>query len=299
MTGKKIVVAGGTGELGRRICHYLLRNGADVHVLTRSGSDQKRSGLLKDVTVHEVSYDDHDSLTAICHGSQCIVSALSGLREVIIDTQSKLVEAGLRANVQRFIPSDFCIDYRPLAHGQNRNLDLRREFSTFVESTPIKATSILNGMFTDLLNGQAPVILIKQKRIFFWGNRDQKMDFTSIDNTAEFTAHAALDDTSPRWLSIAGQEASMRDLQTAATHVYKHAFKFLRPGGLRTFQMVINLTKTFAPSKDEIFPAWQGMQYLHDMLTGLPKHDRLDNNRYPAIKWQPIESVLTKSESKS
>ena len=55
---------------------------------------------------------------------------------------------------------------------------------------------------------------------------------------------------------------------------------------------MINVTKTFAPGKDEVFPAWQGMQYLHDMLTGDPKHRHLDNDRYATIGWDSIRDVL-------
>ena len=230
------------------------------------------------------------------NGASCIVSALSGLREVIIDAQTLLLNAALETHVPRFIPSDYCIDYRPLKHGTNRNLDLRREFSTILDGSGIKATSILNGMFTDLLNGDAPVILRKQRRIFFWGDPDQKMDFTTLDNTAQFTAEAALDDSSPRWLSVAGEEASMRDIAKIAASVYGKEFKFLRPGGLKAFQLMINLTKTFAPAKKEVFPAWQGMQYLHDMLTGLPKHRQLDNDRYPEIEWSSVKSVIAKTK---
>ena len=221
-----------------------------------------------------------------------MVSALSGVRNVIVDAQSRLLSAAIEAGVTRFIPSDYCIDYRPLEHGGNRNLDLRREFSTIADSSGIKVTSILNGMFTDLLRDQAPVILKKQKRIFFWGDADQKMDFTSIRNTAEVTALTALDDTSPRWVRIAGEEASMNDLRRIASRVFGEEFKMLRPGGLNAFDIVINVTRTFAPGRKEAFPAWQGMQYLHDMLSGKPKHRDVENNRYQPVKWDSIASVI-------
>ena len=223
------------------------------------------------------------------------MSTLSGVREVIIDTQSKIVAAAIQAGVPRIIPSDYSIDYTRLPHGNNRNLDLRREFATLVDGSNIKATSILNGMFTDLLNDQAPVILEKYNRIFFWGNPDQKMDFTTIKNTAQYTAEAALDNTTPRWLRIAGEEASMRDIKDIATKTWHKEFNFLRPGGLKVFQGLIAITKAMAPEKKQAFPAWQGMQYLHDMLTGIPKHAELDNDRYPGISWDSISSVLKKS----
>jgi uncharacterized protein YbjT (DUF2867 family) len=288
----KIVVVGGAGNLGSRICSFLSSRKAVVHVLVRKTTNTTLVDGLANVSVHRVDFSNAKALVEILRGSSCVVSALSGLRDVMIDAQTEILNAMLSAGVRRFIPSDYCIDYRQLRHGTNRNLDLRREFSTVLDSSGIKGTSILNGMFTDLLRGDAPVILPKQKRILAWGNVDQKMDFTSIDNTAEFTAEAALDDSSPRWLAIAGEEASMRNIADVAESVYGERFRILRPGGLAAFQFMIKVTKAFAPGKDEIYPAWQGMQYMHDMLSGLPKHKHLDNNRYRAIRWDAIADVL-------
>ncbi|MNY70086.1 hypothetical protein D3C86_2081460 [compost metagenome] len=55
---------------------------------------------------------------------------------------------------------------------------------------------------------------------------------------------------------------------------------------------MIRIMRTIAPARDEVFPPWQGMQYLHDMLSGLPKLEPLDNARYPEIKWTRVREVL-------
>lgn len=291
---KLIVVAGATGDLGQRIVSHLLDQKVRVRVLTR---DRRKHRMLegmekKGVEIAVVDYQNPLSLTDGCMGASCVVSALSGVRDVIVDAQTQLLNAAVETRVPRFIPSDYCIDYRPLKSGDNRNLDLRKEFSLILDKSPIKATSVLNGMFTDLLTGQAPVILFGQKRIFFWGNADQPMDFTTIDNTAAFTAHAALDDHAPRHLTIAGDVATMRDLQKIAGEVTGEKFRMLRPGGLGAFKVMIKITKTFAPGKKETFPAWQGMQYLHDMLSGVTKFRKLDNERYSQVRWTSIKQFL-------
>ncbi len=43
--------------------------------------------------------------------------------------------------------------------------------------------------------------------------------------------------------------------------------------------------------EDEIFPRWQQSQYMHSMFTA--HHDKLDNDRYPSLKWKALETVLT------
>ncbi|MEJ7663970.1 MAG: NmrA family NAD(P)-binding protein [Hymenobacter sp.] len=76
----------------------------------------------------EVELADKAALTQALAGVACVVSALSGLRDVIVDTQTHLLAAAGTAGVPRFIPSDFAIDFTKLPAGNNRNLDLRREF---------------------------------------------------------------------------------------------------------------------------------------------------------------------------
>lgn len=90
-----------------------------------------------------------------CRGADCVVSAVAGLRGVIVDAQTLLLEAAVNAGVPRFIPSDYCIDYTMLTPGNNRNLDARREFQKRLDEAQISATSVLSGMFADLLTGQA------------------------------------------------------------------------------------------------------------------------------------------------
>ena len=291
-----VIIAGATGDLGKRISFYLLSRGATVKALVRKESSADAISYLKKqgAQIIPVDFNKVEDLTAACKEGSCVVSALSGVEDVMVHTQKRLLEAAIAAGVPRFIPSDFAIDFTKLPYGSNRNLDLRREFGEHIDKAPIKTTSILNGMFTNLLTGQAPVILFGIKRIMYYGNADQKMDFTTIENTAEYTAYAALDPTTPRYLYIAGDVQSPNGLKEIASEVTGEKFKFLRPGGLGLFSTLIKVTKALSPKNDETFPAWQGMQYLHNMLSGLPKMNQLDNNRYPGIHWTTVKEILEK-----
>jgi nucleoside-diphosphate-sugar epimerase len=288
------VLAGATGDLGLRIAHHLLKCGAVVRALVRPESARPAVAALRGqgAEVVEVDFNSVAALTKACAGAACVVSALSGLREVIVDMQKRLLDAAVAAGVPRFIPSDYSIDYTKLPDGSNRNLDLRREFNQRLDQAPIQATSVLNGMFTDLLTGQAPVVLFKIKRVLYYGDADQPLDFTTTDNTAEFTAAAALDPTTPRYLRVAGEVATVRGLQRAASAATGQPFKLLRVGGVWVLGALIKVTKALMPASDDVFPPWQGMQYLHNMFTGRPKLQPLDNARYPDIRWTPVREVL-------
>ncbi|OKL42105.1 NmrA family NAD(P)-binding protein [Pontibacter flavimaris] len=291
-----IVLAGATGDLGGRIARSLLAKGAIARVLVRPDSDASKVAALRKAgaTICEVDFHNASDLAKACEGASCVVSALSGLHYVMVGIQTLLLNAAVAAGVPRFIPSDFAIDFTKLPCGNNRNLDFRKEFKERLDKAPIQATSILCGMFADLLTGQAPIVLFPLKRVMYYGNANQLMDFTTIQNTAEYTAAAALDHTTPRYLRIAGDVLNAHGLKDAASKATNQEFKLFRVGGLGLLNSIIKITKAVTPDSKEVFPAWQGMQYMRDMFSGLPKLEPLDNNRYPEIKWTTVAEVLTK-----
>ena len=289
-----IVVAGATGNLGHRVVRRLRERGATVRALVRAATATTAVAKLEreGATVVQVDYSRAAELARGCEGAACVVSTLSGLRPVIVDAQSALLDAAVAAGVPRFVPSDYCIDYSGLEPGGNRNLDLRREFRWRVDRAPIRATSILNGMFTDLLTGQAPIVLARFGRVLYWEDADQPMDFTTIDDTAAYTAAAAVDASTPRDLKIAGDVVSARDIATIASDVTGRPFKLTRGGGLGRLRFLTRLMRTVMPGGDALYPPWQGMQYLHDMFGGRAKLAPLDNGRYAGMRWTTVRDVL-------
>ena len=292
---KVVLVAGGTGNLGLRIVKALIAKGAEVRVLARFNSDAQKVILLENLgaKVFRVNMNNVEEVAKVCEGVSCVVSALAGLRETIIDTQKILLDAAVKAGVPRFIPSDFSLDFTNLVDGKNRNLDLRREFHLYLNQANIKATTIFNGPFTDLLTDQMPMILFKFHKVLYWGNANQKMDFTTMDDTAEFTAKVAMDENSPRFLRIAGDQLNVKEVATIMTKLTGKKHGLLKAGGVGFLNMTIKIGKTFAPAENDLYPAWQGMQYMRDMVEGRVDILNHDNNRYPEIKWTSIKEVLS------
>ena len=288
----RIVLVGGTGDLGLRIARALVERGADVLALVRAGADTTlvdRTG----VSVRTVDFDDEAALREAFGGAACVVSTLNGLEDVVIGLQGRVVDAAVAAGVPRFIPSDFSLDFMRTKPGKNRNLDLRRRFIERVDAAPIRATSILNGAFAELLAGQAPIVLRKPRLVLHWGSANQKLDFTTKDDVAAYTAAAAMDPTTPRILRIAGDVVTPRDLAATMQDLTGHRFRLFRPGNIAMLGGIIRLTRLIAPQSGAVFPAWQGMQYLRDMMSGHGKLEPLDNDRYPGIVWTRARQVLS------
>lgn len=289
-----IILAGASGDLGSRILDRLVAIGADVRCLVRSSTSAdaieslRRRGAAQVVAIE----DRVDSMADAMQGGSVVVSAVSGLRPVIVDYQSRLLQAATVAGVERFIPSDYAIDYRSIPSGANRNLNLREEFRVIADQqSRVRVTSILNGAFSDLLTGVAPFVLFRINRVLCWGDPTQLMDWTTIDDTAAYTAHAAMDPSSPRYLRIAGDQLSAEGLCQVMSNITGRQHRVLRPAGLKVLEKLIALTRFFVPGGDAVYPPWQGMQYMHNMYSGYAKFETDDNPRYP-VRFTRVEELL-------
>ena len=291
-----IILAGAAGDLGTRIAKALVARGASVRALIRpDASTADRTHLMAlGLTLAEADPADVTAMAAVMHGASCVVSALNGLYDVIVERQSVLLDAAVRAGVPRFIPSDYSEDFTKTTRGDNRNLDLRREFMGRADRAPIQVTTILNGAFMDMLGNEMPIIQPRISRVLYWVSADQPMDFTTKDDVAAYVAAAALDDTTPRILRIAGDTLSARELAGVMGEVTGQPFKTLYAGNLGVLGVMIGVAKRVAPQPGDPFPAWQGMQYMRDMFSGKGKLTALNNDRYPELTWTSVREQLTR-----
>ncbi|AUD04443.1 NmrA family NAD(P)-binding protein [Spirosoma pollinicola] len=291
-----IVVAGGTGDLGGRIIHALRSKGANVRALVRASTDSAKLDTLKQqgVDVIQVDMTDIAELTQACTGASCVVSALQGLRDVIVDAQSSLLDAAVAAGVPHFVPSDFSSDFTKLTPGDNRNFDLRREFNTYLDTQKtIAGTSILNGAFAELLTYNIPFLDFKKKSVGYWESADWRVDFTTMDNTAAFTAAAAMDPSAPRILRIASFQINANELKAVAEETMKEPFTLVRLGSRDDLAAYNKRERAAHPEgEQEVYPNWQRSQYIQSMFS--VQNEPLDNGRYPDIQWTSVQEVLAK-----
>jgi nucleoside-diphosphate-sugar epimerase len=144
-----------------------------------------------------------------------------------------------------------------------------------------------------MLTTQMPLILFKQKLVLYWGNADHRMSFTTMDDTAVFTANAVLDPSTPRFLRIAGDQLSPREIKTVVIEVTGKKFRLFRVGSLGMLSTLIKIARKLAPGEKELYPAWQGMQYMRNMIDERAKLNLVDNERYPNMRWTTVRDVLS------
>lgn len=281
-------------DMGTRIAKALVARGAAVRTLVRTdAANADKHKLTKlGATLMLANVSDVASVAAACEGAACVVSALNGLYDVIIDRQTVLLDAAVKAGVPRFISSDYSLDFTKTERGGNRNLDLRREFMGRADRAPINMTSILNGGFMDMLGAEMPIIQPRIRRVLYWGSADQPLNFSTKDDVAAYTVAAALDDTTPRILRIASDTVSARDIARIMTSISGARYRPFRAGSIASLERVIQLTKLVAPQPRAVFPVWQGMQYMRDMFNARGRLDTIDITRYPDLHWTSVRDNL-------
>ena len=268
---KVILVAGATGNLGNRISRELIKRGAEVRAIVRTSTDREKIETLQKlgVNVVEVDFNDIDAIAKASIGVHCVVSALAGLGSVIIDLQKRILDGAIKAGVPRFIPSDFSSDYNSLVEGENRNFDLRREFKKYIDTKAIQATSIFNGCFADILMYNTPILNLKEKSIGYWGDKaNWKLDFTTMDDTASFTAEVALDETAPRNLQIASFQISPNMIFEDVKKASGQEFKIHQMSSIEDFASFIKKQRADNPAgENELYAKFQQGQYMYSMFT--------------------------------
>jgi uncharacterized protein YbjT (DUF2867 family) len=287
-----IAVAGAAGRLGHLIVKALTARGATVRPLVRPGSPPDKLAGLEGTEITEAGYGNAAQLRRALDGVDVVVSALNGLHDVIVGTQSQLLAAAIAAGVPRFIPSDYAADIMALQPGENRNFDLRREFrEQYLLKAPIASTSILVGGFMELLLwGRG--IDFKGHVVNHWGTPDKPLNYTTMADTAAIAAEAALDPAPPGILRIVGDTVTATELAAIAGEVFGMPFSLNRLGSIDELAALIARERQEHPEAEmETFPRFQQLQYTHNMQSGRGALRNLDNGRYP-LKLTSVRDLL-------
>jgi len=297
-----VLVVGATGMLGRKIARALLakRGLADVRLMVRPDSaEQAKTRAALDSLVKlggrvmMGDLADRASLVEATRGVEVVISALQGGPDVIVEGQKALLDAAKRNGVRRMIPSDFAVDLFEVEEGWHPLLNMRREADRTIAASGLEHVHVLNGVFMEyLFEPQFGVFDVEHGTAAYWGDGTAELDMTTTDDTALYTAEAALDRSLP-----SGKFAIIGDRMDvlAAGRVFEEVRgRHLAPhsqGTLAGLERHITETKAANPDPMAIVPA----AYQLAMFSGRATLKDLQNSRYPAIKPASLRDYLAKA----
>jgi uncharacterized protein YbjT (DUF2867 family) len=294
-----VFVAGATGVLGRLVVDSLRRRDVHVRALVRPGNAKGRQAF-DDPAIEIVEgdiRDPADRLARALQGVDVVVSAVQGGAEVIIDGQVNLVHAAEKAGVPRWIPSDFSLGLDRLDYGDNDFADLRKKAAEAYRSSTVAPTSILIGAFLEVLNMPFYEWVDWESGTFsYWGDGDQPVDFSTIADTAEWTAEVALDpSTAGRTVRVAGDVLTLKELHQAMERGSGRRLDARRLGSTDDLSAEIERRKAVATDPFEYLL----LQYNWAMVTGKGKLDPLENHHYPNVKPTSAEEYFRQAMTRN
>jgi NmrA-like family len=280
------------GELdgvGRHELGPFGQTGGDVARACALGQPQKVASLReRGAEIVEVDLEGPgapEALSKALTGAFTVVLALQGGPDIIVDAQTRLLEAAKRAGVRRFIPSDFSYNMFGLSDGDNINTELRLSFARHAKQARgnVEVVHVQNGCFLDcgVLFGFLGAIDLGSGKAFLWGDGKAKMDFTTYEATARFTAEAAIDPGPlPAEFNVAGDTLDFHELIRAYEDASGKSLTVVQMGSVDDMGAEISRRQRAEPHN--IF-GYLPLMYWRAMLNGKGKLGPLVNARYPNL----------------
>jgi nucleoside-diphosphate-sugar epimerase len=297
MSEPLVVVVGAAGKLGRLVIQALLQRGARVRALVRDPAKPEAKALASD-RVELVAFDataatDAQRAAAV-QGSYAVVSTLQGGPDVIVDAQLALLRAAKAAGARRFIPSDFSYNVMTLPEGININSDWRRALAHKAHAeitSSFEVVHVFQGIFTDkyVLGFLG---MFDGTTLRYWGDGTTPIDWTTWEDTAAFTAAAALDTRPvPEHLFVRGDRLDVHGFIRAWESAHGKKLAALNLGSYD--DLVAETRRRLAAEPQNMF-AWLPLMYAQGMAGGKALLGDLHNDRYPDIKPSTVAQAIAK-----
>ncbi|KAI8722875.1 NAD(P)-bd-dom domain-containing protein [Fusarium sp. LHS14.1] len=222
-----VLVAGGTGSIGRAIVEALVEQGKfKVIVLGRKSNAEFEERLGAKVIASD--YASVDGLVSILEENKVdtVISALGGLAPP--DAEKALIHAAEASSVtRRFIPSVFGVKYRP-DQAWFPAAQAKLAAMSELEGTKLEWTIVCNGFFLDYwgmpkvksyLNPMTLFIEPASKEAAIPGSGNTPVVFTYSQDVAKFTAALLTLDKWERESYVIGTKLSLNEFLRLAEEV--------------------------------------------------------------------------------
>ncbi|KAJ4025798.1 hypothetical protein NW761_014355 [Fusarium oxysporum] len=185
--GRKIVITGGSGQLGKPTIDALVELGA--HTITAIQRPEAASTFPVGITVKKGNLRDEAFLTEVLKGQDVLV--LMPPLAQLVELQEPAIRAAANAGVPYILPSEFGPDpFAVQLVEENELLIAKKRIRDLIESLGVSSwISITVGPWLDAgLNQGLWGIEPKARKATIWRGADAKVNTATISHTAEAVA---------------------------------------------------------------------------------------------------------------
>ncbi|KAH7227004.1 hypothetical protein BKA60DRAFT_676710 [Fusarium oxysporum] len=185
--GRKIVITGGSGQLGKPTIDALVELGA--HTITAIQRPEAASTFPVGITVKKGNLRDEAFLTEVLKGQDVLV--LMPPLAQLVELQEPAIRAAANAGVPYILPSEFGPDpFAVQLVEENELLIAKKRIRDLIESIGVSSwISIAVGPWLDAgLNQGLWGIEPKTRKATIWRGADAKVNTATISHTAEAVA---------------------------------------------------------------------------------------------------------------
>ena len=155
-TTHTIAIAGFTGRMAHIITDSLLANHPEVTIHGVSRNPDKVDTALRskaNINLFQATSNDTEALRRGLEGADTCICCYLGDNTLMTDGQKTLIDACVAAGVERYVASDWFIDYRNLQLGDHPSKDPMILTLTYVEEKEkegrLAGVHVLCGAFTE------------------------------------------------------------------------------------------------------------------------------------------------------
>lgn len=300
MNEKLIVVVGAAGRLGRLIVNALQSQpNVRVRALVRDPQKPEAASLASErveVRAFDAARASDAERDLAVRGAYTVVSTLQGGPDVIIDAQLALARAAARSGARRFIASAFSYDLFALPSGVNVNTDWRRTFAERAREelgSAVEVVHVMQGIFADkYVLGFLGLLDAEKGIVRYWGDGTTPIDWTSWEDTARFTAAAALDERAvPERFYVAGDKLDVHGFAAAYEKVRGTKPTLGRLGSLDDLRA--ELARRLAGEPQNMY-AWLPLMYARVVFEGQALLGPTLNARYPEVQAETVAQCIAR-----
>ncbi|RAO70144.1 uncharacterized protein BHQ10_006156 [Talaromyces amestolkiae] len=216
-------IAGISGKLAQCLVKELLKYPEIVirgycrslQKLPPSISQSKRIVLIKG------GYDDRENARKFVQGSDVVVCCYYGGPELMTHGQEILIDACEDAGVNRYIASDFAVDYTKIPRDAIFPKKSAQIVMEYLTTKKVSGVHILTGGLMETFWSDFFGLYNSDNRsISFWGTGDEQWDLTTCTTAAAYTAALALDRNAKGVFRFRGDRKSIKDIKGIFETVY-------------------------------------------------------------------------------